>query len=61
MTFFFLRGGLCDLTSTVDIEEIRMMESLRFDLHTIKAATQNFSRDNKLGQGGFGAVYKVIG
>jgi len=61
MTFFFLRGGLCDLTSTVDIEEMRMMESLRCDLHTIKAATRNFSRDNKLGQGGFGAVYKVIG
>ncbi|KAJ8424934.1 hypothetical protein Cgig2_030890 [Carnegiea gigantea] len=34
------------------------MESLKFDLHTIKAATHNFSRDNKLGEGGFGEVYK---
>ncbi|EXC29553.1 G-type lectin S-receptor-like serine/threonine-protein kinase RKS1 [Morus notabilis] len=31
-----------------------------FDLHTIAAATANFSVDNKLGQGGFGSVYKGI-
>ena len=30
-----------------------------FDLHTIAIATANFSADNKLGQGGFGSVYKV--
>ncbi|RRT51152.1 hypothetical protein B296_00026419 [Ensete ventricosum] len=30
-----------------------------FDLSTIKAATNDFSADNKLGEGGFGAVYKV--
>ncbi|EXC29554.1 G-type lectin S-receptor-like serine/threonine-protein kinase RKS1 [Morus notabilis] len=29
-----------------------------FDLHTIAVATSNFSVDNKLGQGGFGSVYK---
>lgn len=28
-------------------------------MHTIRAATDNFSDGNKLGQGGFGAVYKV--
>ena len=27
---------------------------------TIVAATDNFSESNKLGQGGFGPVYKVI-
>lgn len=31
-----------------------------FDMHTITAATNNFSEDNKLGEGGFGLVYKVI-
>ena len=31
-----------------------------FDLNTIAAATDNFSIDNKLGEGGFGSVYKVI-
>ncbi|KAK8675387.1 hypothetical protein V6N13_033454 [Hibiscus sabdariffa] len=30
-----------------------------FDFSTIAAATNNFSSDNKLGQGGFGPVYKV--
>ena len=31
-----------------------------FDLNTIAVATGNFSDDNKLGEGGFGPVYKVI-
>lgn len=30
-----------------------------FDLSTIASATNNFSFLNKLGQGGFGSVYKV--
>lgn len=30
-----------------------------FDFDTIAEATDNFSRSNKLGQGGFGPVYKV--
>ena len=30
-----------------------------FDLSVIAAATDNFSDDNKLGEGGFGSVFKV--
>lgn len=30
-----------------------------FSFRTITAATRNFSNENKLGQGGFGSVYKV--
>jgi len=30
-----------------------------FDFNTITMATNNFSEENKLGQGGFGSVYKV--
>ncbi|CAA7024250.1 unnamed protein product [Microthlaspi erraticum] len=33
-------------------------ESVQFDLKTIEAATSNFSEQNKLGEGGFGEVYK---
>ncbi|GKV53072.1 hypothetical protein SLEP1_g59620 [Rubroshorea leprosula] len=39
--------------------EIESVESLQYDFSTIRAATNNFSDENKLGQGGFGAVYKV--
>lgn len=31
-----------------------------FDFEQILDATDHFSEENKLGQGGFGAVYKVI-
>nr|GMC81538.1 putative receptor-like protein kinase At4g00960 [Ipomoea batatas] len=33
-------------------------ESLQYDFDTIRTATNNFSDSNKLGQGGFGPVYK---
>ncbi|KAL5579103.1 hypothetical protein UlMin_011545 [Ulmus minor] len=39
-------------------EEIGGLESLQYDFSTIRNATDNFSEENKLGQGGFGAVYK---
>jgi hypothetical protein len=39
--------------------DITTVESLQFDLATIEAATNNFSNDNKLGEGGFGVVYMV--
>ncbi|XP_031284514.1 cysteine-rich receptor-like protein kinase 10 isoform X2 [Pistacia vera] len=38
--------------------EIDNVESLQFDFSTIRAATNNFSIDSKLGQGGFGVVFK---
>ncbi|KAL5542293.1 hypothetical protein UlMin_010003 [Ulmus minor] len=41
-----------------DNEAMKSLESLKFDLSTIKAATDDFSDANKLGQGGFGVVYK---
>uniref|UniRef100_A0A2N9GGI6 Uncharacterized protein n=1 Tax=Fagus sylvatica TaxID=28930 RepID=A0A2N9GGI6_FAGSY len=40
------------------VDEISSVESLQLDFVTIKIATDNFSDANKLGQGGFGAVYK---
>uniref|UniRef100_A0A803NDA5 Uncharacterized protein n=1 Tax=Chenopodium quinoa TaxID=63459 RepID=A0A803NDA5_CHEQI len=41
-----------------DMEDIAGLESLQFEFKVIKAATNNFSPSNKLGQGGFGVVYK---
>ncbi|XP_002518555.2 cysteine-rich receptor-like protein kinase 10 [Ricinus communis] len=43
-----------------DGNEITTVESLQIDLNTVEAATNKFSADNKLGEGGFGEVYKGI-
>ncbi|KAL9317351.1 hypothetical protein ACSQ67_013868 [Phaseolus vulgaris] len=40
-----------------DEDEINIVESLQFNFDTIRVATEDFSDSNKLGQGGFGAVY----
>ncbi|KAJ0983346.1 hypothetical protein J5N97_011601 [Dioscorea zingiberensis] len=45
---------------TSDPEQITSVESILFDLSTLRDATENFSSENKLGQGGFGAVYKGV-
>eukprot|EP00256_Glycine_max_P068741 XP_025983336.1 putative receptor-like protein kinase At4g00960 [Glycine max] len=39
-------------------DEITFAESLQFNFDTIRAATNEFADSNKLGQGGFGAVYR---
>ncbi|KAJ0692286.1 putative protein kinase RLK-Pelle-DLSV family [Helianthus annuus] len=41
-----------------DANDISTAESLQYSFGIIKAATNDFSENNKLGQGGFGLVYK---
>ncbi|KAI8556152.1 hypothetical protein RHMOL_Rhmol05G0229700 [Rhododendron molle] len=41
-------------------DDISTVQSLQYDLGPIKAATNNFSDDNKIGEGGFGPVYKGL-
>ncbi|KAL0688131.1 hypothetical protein Bca4012_087808 [Brassica carinata] len=43
-----------------DRDDITTAGSLQFDFKAIEAATDKFSETNKLGQGGFGQVYKVL-
>ncbi|KAK8706543.1 hypothetical protein V6N13_050104 [Hibiscus sabdariffa] len=54
---YFWRKAKKNATETQDDYE-RTMESLLIGLDTLKSATENFSDENKLGQGGFGPVYK---
>ncbi|KAG0545240.1 hypothetical protein BDA96_02G344500 [Sorghum bicolor] len=44
-------------TNAGDMESI---ESLLLDISTLRAATDNFAESNRLGEGGFGAVYKGV-
>ena len=44
----------------LDDESRRNSDLPLVSLKTIAAATDNFSYANKLGQGGFGSVYKVL-
>ncbi|CAN6457976.1 unnamed protein product [Victoria cruziana] len=39
-------------------DELQSVEALLFDLDCVRVATDNFSLQNKLGEGGFGPVYK---
>ena len=46
-------------TSELDEEDEKGLDVPFFDLQSILEATDNFSDANKLGQGGYGPVYKV--
>ncbi|CAN6205641.1 unnamed protein product [Urochloa humidicola] len=41
-----------------ETENIEIIESMLIDISTLRAATGDFAESNKLGEGGFGAVYK---
>uniref|UniRef100_J3MLN7 Uncharacterized protein n=1 Tax=Oryza brachyantha TaxID=4533 RepID=J3MLN7_ORYBR len=42
------------------LKKITRAQCMIFDLATLQEATENFSENNKLGEGGFGSVYKGI-
>lgn len=63
-TCIYLRGrkprnmNYLESESEPDYEIDQPTETLQFDFQTIIDATNNFADENKLGQGGFGPVYK---
>ncbi|XP_065617496.1 cysteine-rich receptor-like protein kinase 6, partial [Quercus suber] len=52
--------GLLNYHAASEISADLAVESLQFDFVTIEAATNKFSDDNKIGEGGFGKVYKGV-
>ncbi|CAB4263087.1 unnamed protein product [Prunus armeniaca] len=56
--FFRVRKRRVKLEQDENSEDVSLVESLQYDFETIRSATDDFSDANKLGQGGFGAVYK---
>lgn len=62
MTFTFHFAAIVDLTPEIDISYETEKEDLElplFDFSVIANATSDFSMNSKLGEGGFGPVYKV--
>ncbi|KAL1201626.1 Cysteine-rich receptor-like protein kinase 8 [Cardamine amara subsp. amara] len=47
-----------DTAYAFDGDDITTIDSLQLDYRTIQAATNDYSENNKIGQGGFGEVYK---
>ncbi|KAH9610692.1 hypothetical protein KSS87_003701, partial [Heliosperma pusillum] len=43
-----------------DVNDVDDLELPIYDFHSMVIATDNFCEANKLGQGGFGRVYKVL-
>ncbi|GAU14915.1 hypothetical protein TSUD_47080 [Trifolium subterraneum] len=41
-------------------DDVVILESLRFGLGEIESATNNFAKENMIGEGGFGEVYKGV-
>ncbi|KAF9616866.1 hypothetical protein IFM89_032716 [Coptis chinensis] len=41
-----------------NVDELSSVESLQFNFDTVRVATEDFCDSNKLGEGGFGLVYK---
>ncbi|KAF7811119.1 putative receptor-like protein kinase [Senna tora] len=60
--YFVVKKGKKTIESEAENDdEIKPTETLHFDFETIRLATDDFSDANKLGEGGFGPVYKYPG
>ncbi|CAN6248859.1 unnamed protein product [Urochloa humidicola] len=45
---------------STEAEDVEMVDSMMMDVSTLRTATGDFDESNKLGEGGFGAVYKGV-
>ena len=59
MSTFPCAGFYMRENSSIKEEDMGYVEPEQLNLVVLKAATNNFSEENKLGEGGFGQVFKV--
>ena len=57
---YFFHLTFDDSTSIQEFDTTKNSELPFFELSSIAVTTDNFSDANKLGQGGFGSIYKVV-
>ncbi|XP_062187734.1 cysteine-rich receptor-like protein kinase 6 [Phragmites australis] len=62
LCFFMKRRPATEHVSSYSVnpEDTESINSLLLDISTLRAATDNFDESNRLGEGGFGAVYKGV-
>nr|GMD93005.1 cysteine-rich receptor-like protein kinase 25 [Ipomoea batatas] len=48
------------IVQTTDVTTVSVEESTQYDFATIKAITNDFSPENKIGEGGYGSVYQGL-
>jgi hypothetical protein len=46
-------------SQNANVKQVKIEDLPLFEFQKISTATNNFSPSNKIGQGGFGSVYKV--
>ena len=56
----FIQGEAHQKYHNDNLNQVRAQELPLFNFEKLAAATNNFHLSNKLGQGGFGPVYRVM-
>ncbi|RAL44848.1 hypothetical protein DM860_003607 [Cuscuta australis] len=54
-----VKKGYTTATHQTDVSGISNVESLQYDFNTIQAITNDFAPESKIGEGGYGSVYKA--
>ena len=57
---FFNRGEAKQNFDSDNLAQVKVQELPLFNVEKLAKATNNFHLSNKLGQGGFGPVYRVM-